>query len=55
MASVSISLLAGGIRLFAVGTHSDNGVTYDQSGVVLDKWGPLNAVSCTTTTLCCYI
>ena len=46
------TLLAGGIHVFAVSTHSGTGVTYDQSGVVLNKWGPLNAVSFTTTTLC---
>ena len=33
------------MRLFAVGKGSDFGVTYDQSGAVLDEWGPHNAVS----------
>ncbi|XP_065910976.1 peptidyl-glycine alpha-amidating monooxygenase A-like isoform X3 [Dysidea avara] len=34
---------SAGVRLFAVSTGSEVGVTYDQSGIVLDKWGPLNA------------
>lgn len=49
---IIIMLLAEGIHMFAVSTRSNTGVTYDQSGVVLDKWGPLKAVSFTTTTLC---